>query len=220
MIGINKRNKAKSIFVIIIFIILIVFNTAIYALDKLITPTVIAVADAEMRVRTLQIINQIILDEFTREFNYDEIVKIEKDDSGNITMIRADTLKLNNIACNVAIKSQKELNRLGIIGIKIPFGYIFRNNILAYIGPNVTIKMQPIGGIETNYISQFEGAGINQTRHKIYIELKTNIRVIIPFRSNDIEVKNEIPIAETIIVGKIPDTAINLDLKGADFKLK
>ena len=80
--------------------------------------------------------------------------------------------------------------------------------------------MQPIGFIEARYSSEFESAGINQTRHKIYINVKTKIRIIIPLKSSDIEVSNEIPIAETIIVGKIPKTAVQMELNDAGFKLK
>jgi len=195
------------------------FNVFIYSLDKIITPTVIAVADAEMRAKAMEIVNKSILEEYSKSFNYDEIIHIEKDNNNNIVMLKADTLKMNKIATDVALQSQNEIKKLGNVGIKVPMGYIFRNNILATLGPSVTIKMQPIGFVETKYLSEFESAGINQTRHKVYVQLITRIRVIIPSRSNDIEVKNEVPIAETIIVGKIPETFMNLDLKKAGVKL-
>jgi sporulation protein YunB len=134
-------------------------------------------------------------------------------------MLRADTLKMNKIACEVSLKSQKKLRELGKVGINIPMGYIFKNNILAYMGPSITVKMEPIGQIETKYVSEFETGGINQTRHKIYVHVKTNLRVIFPMKSSDVEVDNEMPVSETIIVGKVPNTALQMDLKGAGFKL-
>ena len=219
MSGIIKKNSYKIKFIILIFIVLISFYFFIYTLNRTITPVVMAVADAEMRAKALQTVNSIIIDEFAKQSDYDEIISIEKDQEGNITLMKANTLKLNKVACDVAVKSQKEIQELGTVGIKIPMGYIFRNNILAYFGPDVTVKMQPIGSIETRYLSQFESAGINQTRHKISIELKTSMKIIIPFNNNDIEVKNEIPVAETIIVGKIPDTTLNFDLQDAGFRL-
>jgi len=180
---------------------------------------VMAVADAEMRAKATQIVNRAIINEYSKQFNYDEIIRVDKDSEGNIVMLKADTLKMNKIAIDVALESQKELLKLGDIGIKIPIGYITRNNIFSYYGPRITIKMQPIGLVETKYSSEFESAGINQTRHKIYVKVKTTVRVIIPLKSNDIEVANEIPIAETIIVGKTPNTAIGLDLNGTGFKM-
>ncbi|MBU3126058.1 sporulation protein YunB [Clostridium tagluense] len=216
----NKfNNKIKTRVLLIITIIIINFTMFIYIFDKIIMPTVMAVADAEMRAKATEIVNKAIINEYSKQFNYDEIIRVDKDDQGNIVMLKADTLKMNKIACDVALESQKELLKLGDIGIKVPIGYITRNNILSYYGPCINIKMQPVGLVETKYSSEFESAGINQTRHKIYVKVKTTVRVIIPLKSNDIEVANEIPIAETIIVGKIPNTAIGLDLNGTGFKL-
>ncbi|WP_375372992.1 sporulation protein YunB [Clostridium estertheticum] len=215
----NINNKIKGRILIIIAIVMINFTIFIYIFDKTTMPTVMAVADSEMRAKATEIVNKAIIDEYSNQFNYDEIIKVDKDSVGNIVMLKADTLKMNKIACDVALKSQKELMKLGDVGIRVPIGYITRNNILSYYGPSVNIKMQPIGHVETKYSSEFESAGINQTRHKIYVKVKTTVRVIIPLRSNDIEVTNEVPIAETIIVGKTPNTSVQLDLNGTGFKL-
>ena len=212
-----KRVKFKLI--IIFIFILVLFNSFIYAFDKTITPTVMSVADAEMRAKSIEIVNKAIIDEYSKQFNYDDIIHVEKDKNDNIVLLKADTLKMNKIACDVALTSQKELKSLGNVGIKVPLGYILKNNILSYMGPSIAIKMQPIGYIETKYISDFEQAGINQTRHKIYVQVKTKVRVIIPLKSNDIEINNEVPIAETIIVGKVPDNSLDLDLENSGSKL-
>lgn len=207
---------------IILFIILILFlfNFTLYTFNKVATPILLTIADAEIRAKSIEILNKAIITQYSNQFKYDEVINIEKDNSGNIAMLKADTLKMNKIACDVAIDAQNQLKALGEIGIKIPLGNVFENNLLSDFGPNITIKMKPIGYVETNYSSDFESAGINQTRHKIYVNVKTSVRVILPLNTDDIEIKNEIPIAETILVGKIPNSAINLDLKDAGFKIK
>jgi sporulation protein YunB len=217
--GWHMKTKTKVKLLVIVFIIMAVFNIFLYTFDKIVTPTVMVVADAEMRAKAIEIINTCSIEQYSKDFNYDSIIKVEKDRDGNITMLKADTLQLNKIASQVALESQKRIRELGNVGIKLPIGYILKNNILAYLGPSITIKMQPIGHIETKYSSDFESVGINQTRHKIYVQVRTEVRVILPLRSNNIEVRNEIPISETIIIGKVPDTSINLDLQSAGFKL-
>ena len=144
---------------------------------------------------------------------------MDKDNEGNIVLLKADTLKMNRIACSVAIDSQKKLNEMGKEGIDIPLGYVFKNNFLSYLGPSVKVKMHPIGNIETTYISEFESAGINQTRHKIYVSFKAKVKIILPVKSNEVEIINQVPISETIIVGKIPNTSVQLDLDSAGYKL-
>ncbi len=216
---IDIKTKIKIRILVIMSIIMINLTIFLYIFDKIAMPTVMAVADAEMRAKAIEIVNRAIINEYSNQFNYDQVIRVDKDSEGNIVMLKADTLRMNKIACDVALESQKELIKLGEVGIKIPIGYITRNNILSYYGPSITIKMQPLGQVETKYSSEFESAGINQTRHKIYVKVKTTVRVIIPLKSNDIEITNEIPIAETIIVGKTPNTAVQLDLNGTGFKL-
>ena len=202
----QSSNKRILVFLSIIISVLIIF---IYMLDKIILSTLMVVADGEMRTKAISVIDENILEFYSKEFSYDDIIKIEKDNEGNITMIRADTLKLNSLAAKVSLEAQKELKEMGSVGIKFPIGYISKNNILSYLGPSVKVKMQPIGSVKTNYISEFESAGINQTRHKIYLEVETTIKVIVPTKSDEVQIKNTIPVAETIIVGKVPTT--NLD---------
>lgn len=198
---------------IIIFFLMSLGFTAIYALDAVIMPTVMVTCDAEMKAKASEIINKAIFNEYSNNFNYGEIITVEKDGEGNISMLKTDTLKMNKIATNVALSAQEEIKKVGEIGIRLPLGYLTKNNILAYYGPKVTVRMQPIGHIETKYISKFETAGINQTRHKIYVEAKTKIKVILPMASSDVEIVNQVPIAETIIVGKVPQTSLQMDLK-------
>ncbi|WP_163194472.1 sporulation protein YunB [Clostridium thermarum] len=211
--------KLKTRLIILFVLIVVSFNIFIYIFDKTVMPTVIAVAEGEMRAKAIVTVNNCILKEFNKSFDYDKVIKVEKDNSGNIVMLKADTLKLNEIACNVALQSQWDLKQLGSMGIKIPISYITKNNILSSYGPGISVKMYPIGNIETKYYSTFESAGINQTRHRIFVEVRTQIRVIIPFKRSDIEVVHQIPICETIIVGKVPDNAINLDMNGSGFSL-
>lgn len=202
----TSTNKRILVFLSIIISLLILF---IYMLDKIILSTLMVVADGEMRTRAIEVIDRNILDLYDKEFTYDDIMKIEKDGQGNITMIRADTIKLNSLAAKVSLESQNKLRDMGAVGIKIPIGYISKNVILSNLGPSVKVRMQPIGSVKTNYISEFESAGINQTRHKIYLEVETSIKVIIATKSDEVQIKNTIPVAETIIVGKVPTT--NLD---------
>ena len=97
------------------------------------------------------------------------------------------------------------------MGVKIPIGYLTNSSFFYNMGPSITVKMRQVGNINTSYESVFESAGINQTRHKIYLNVDMKIRVIVPLKSRDVEVSCQIPVSDTIIVGKIPDTAINMN---------
>ena len=125
-------------------------------------------------------------------------------------MVRADTVKLNYLAAQLMLESNKRLEELEEIGIKVPVGYITNQSVIYNLGPKVTVRMEQIGNVESHYESIFESAGINQTRHKIYLNVKMKLKVIIPLNIKEIEVTSQIPISETIIVGQIPNTTIDL----------
>lgn len=210
---IKKRKslkKAKIRFLIIIICTLIIF--IFYSINKNLSPAIIAVADSELRARTLDIINTNIQTIYDEEFKDIDLVSVEKDSNDKIVMVKADTVRLNTLATKISLKGQDELEKMGKVGFKIPLGYVSKVSILSYLGPDIIVRMRPIGRVEVSYESVFESAGINQTRLKIYMNVKSTMQIILPFESRDLEVVNNVPVCETIIVGEIPRTILGSDV--------
>ncbi|ACD23800.1 sporulation protein YunB [Clostridium botulinum] len=206
----TKRKKRKYIPIIVISIALvIIFNSVIVFLDNKVMPSLDRVAEMTVRSRVLNIINSNSIKLFADEFNYNEMIKIEKDNDGNITLIQADTVKLNYLASKLSIQCNEELQNLEDIKIKIPLGWFTDNSIYYNLGPQMAIRVEDVGNINANYESGFESAGINQTRHRIYLNVESKVRVILPFKTNEVEIVTKVPVSDTIIVGKIPETAID-----------
>lgn len=206
----TKRKKRKYIPIIVISIALvIVFNSIVIFLDNKVMPSLDRVAEMTVRTRVLNIINNNSIKLFADEFNYNEMIKIEKDKDGNITLIQADTVKLNYLASKLSIQCNEELQNLEDIKIKIPLGWFTENSIYYNLGPQMAIRVEDVGNINANYESAFESAGINQTRHRIYLNVESKVRVILPFKTNEVEILTKVPVSDTIIVGKIPETAID-----------
>lgn len=207
-----KKKRIKPMFLVIIAI-LIIFNIILYMFDKKVFPYVIQKSETMVKSKAVDTISEVSMNVFTTEFKYDDVIKIDKDSEGNINLIRADTIKLNKLSSEIALECNDELKKIGDIGVDVPIGWITERSVLYNMGPEINIKIQPIGNINIDYDSKFESAGINQTRHKIYLKVKAMVRVVVPLHSQDVEVDCDIPVAETIVVGKIPETA--LDFKAA-----
>ena len=206
----KSLKKVKIRFLIIIICTLIIF--IFYSINKNLSPAIIAVADSELRARTLDIINTNIQTIYDEEFKDTDLVSVEKDSNDKIVMVKADTVRLNTLATKISLKGQDELEKMGKVGFKIPLGYVSKISILSYLGPDIIVKMRPIGRVEVSYESVFESAGINQTRLKIYMNVKSTMQIILPFESRDLEVVNNVPVCETIIVGEIPRTILGSDV--------
>ncbi|NRX34582.1 sporulation protein YunB [Clostridium beijerinckii] len=166
------------------------------------------IATIMAKSQTLDIINKKSVDILSKDFKYDEMVKIEKDNQGNIILIQADTGKLNYIAAELSTECNKELSDMKNTAIKVPLGWMSDKSAFYNVGPKISVEIEPIGNISTSYESKFESAGINQTRHKIYLNVTAKIRLRLPLRNQDAEVSTQVPVSDTIIVGKTPNTTL------------
>lgn len=202
--------KHPKIIMVIIAIFLLI-NSILYFLDKNILPTVLSIGEEKVRREATTIINETALDIYSKDFNYNDMILTEKDNEGNITLLRADTVKLNYLSAKLVLASNDKIDKLSEVGLKVPLGYMTKNLVFYNLGPKINVDITQIGNITSSYESVFESAGINQTRHKIYLNVDMKMKLIVPLNSRDVEISSQIPIAETIIVGKIPNTAIELN---------
>lgn len=117
---------------------------------------------------------------------------------------------MNKLASEVALTVQETIKSIRTPTIRVPLGNIFGSQLLAQYGPKIDIDVTPIGRVNVDFFTEFQESGINQTRHKIYLVVKAQVKTIIPFSSSNMVVESTVPIAETIIVGRVPDNYINV----------
>lgn len=145
------------------------------------------------------------------EHSYDELFTIEKDDNGNITMIKSNIVSINEITSDVAVKIQNELNNKGKEDVKIALGSFSGISLLSNRGPNVKIRISTIGNIDTDLRSEFTSQGINQTLHRIYLHVSCKVNILNPFKNIEEDITNQVLLAENVIVGRIPSTYYNIE---------
>lgn len=83
--------------------------------------------------------------------------------------------------------------------------------MLAGRGPGVKIRISSIGNVETDLKSEFTTQGINQTLHRVYLEVKCRVNILTPFQDIEKEITNQVLLIENVIVGRIPETYYNLE---------
>ena len=212
----TKRSKIRfqikhPKIIMVIIAIFLLFNSILQFFDKNILPAVLSIGEEKLRREATAIINETALDIYSKDFDYKDMIITEKDNEGNITMLRADTVKLNYLSAKLVLASNNKIGELEEVGLKVPLGYMTKSLVFYNLGPKINVDMTQIGNITSSYESVFESAGINQTRHKIYLNVNMKMKLIVPLKSREVEIASQIPIAETIIVGKVPNTAIDLN---------
>ncbi len=129
-------------------------------------------------------------------------------------MMQSNTIMMNKIASDVALQIQDELKQVKTTTSYIPIGTALKSPILAKYGPKLKVSIEPIGTVSVDFKTDFESSGINQTRHRIYLQAKTQVKVVIPLTTSTKEIKAQIPISETIIVGDVPSSYVNIPKEG------
>lgn len=204
----KKFLKFKIIMVLALFCIMTTL-TFLY-IDREIMPTVQAIGELKAQELTTRAVNQGVSIVMDKNIEYKDLIYIKEDSEGNITMMQANTMIMNRVASDVALTIQEQLNLIKAASERIPLGNALRSQLLAQYGPKIKLTVTPVGMVDVNFGTEFQQSGINQTRHRIFLIINTRVRVIVPFSSNTIEVVSYVPIAETVIVGKVPQSYIQV----------
>lgn len=202
----NSKNTRKIKIVVIAFIAIFIAGVIIKAIEPVINKQSIVVAKS--------IATKISNEQATvvmANYKYQDLCSIEKDENGNIKMIKSNIIPVNEIISDVAVRIQNELNKTQDGEVFIRLGTLTGSKFLSGRGPKVNFKIVTIGNVETDLKSEFSSAGINQTLHRIFLEVKCKVIILTPFNSIEEEITNQVLLAEAVIVGNIPNTYYNLD---------
>ena len=209
-IDMNSRDLKKIIVVVSILAVISVLIGSFIYIDNSLTPTIKVLAETKAEELANRSINKSVAEIIKDEVNYSDLMNTKVDNEGKITMIESNTVMMNKVASDVALRIQEELKQVKTTTSNIPIGTALGSPILAKYGPQLKVSIEPIGTVYVNFKTDFEDAGINQTRHRIYLEVNTKVKVVIPLTTDTKEVKAEIPICETVIVGDVPNSYINI----------
>ena len=201
----RKKQKMVKIFIIMV----IAFSTV-----KIVLDAILPIFDSLCKDRAKSIATIVSNEQATvvmKEHEYDELFTLEKDNDGNIIMIKSNVGPINEIISDVAIKIQKEIDKKGRDDIEIALGSFSGFKLLAGKGPGIPIKISTIGNVETDLRSEFTAQGINQTLHRVYLQVACEVSILTPYSNITEKISNQVLIAENVIVGKIPNTYYNLN---------
>lgn len=201
----KKRKLQLSIFIVCVIIPVVLFQI----MTKAIEPTLIAICEYEAKNIAIRVSNNAI-QKIMNGIEYSDLIKLEKDDAGKILALKANVIEMSKMSTQISMEMQDIYNKMESDYIKIPLGNFSGNALLSGLGPNVTVKIIPYGTVTTDFKSEFISTGINQVRHRIYLEITTQVSIIAPLLTRHIPVVNTINVAETVLVGDVPSTFYNL----------
>lgn len=140
------------------------------------------------------------------QHQYDELVDLEKDELGNITMVKVNGYVLNELTREMVELCEDRLMNQGEVSISVPIGSVMNSQIFSTTGPVIQMYASPYAQVNVDIDSEFTSAGINQTKHRITATIQVFLRYTLPGQSVVVQYENTLPIYETVIVGNVPNT--------------
>ena len=166
-----------------------------------------ALSDAEDRIT--EVVNRVVLEKMDENaLDYDYFVTLERNNAGDVTAISTDMARVNKLSGEL-MRAVVDASNAGDLDLRIPIGSLLGSGLLLGRGPCVPVKITMLTSSRAEFVNELISAGINQTKHQLMLKMSVDICVLLPWEMLNTEVENRLLIAETIIVGDVPETYLN-----------
>ena len=142
---------------------------------------------------------------YSGDVDYDRLISFEKDNEGHITAVKSNMAEFNRLQSAIIADILEKLSEVTTRELSIPIGTLTGTPLLAGRGPLISVRMQSVGSSSAHFENAFTSAGINQTKHQIYLVVDVYVSILLPGFSTMTKVSNTYAVAETVIVGLVPD---------------
>ena len=184
----------------VVFILLLLFRIRYH-------DTIRSLAQTKVINSTSDLINDAIDVQIeTGNIQYDRIVYFEKDLDGRITALKTNMSEVNRLKTDILNIINDEILELDTSDIGIPVGSLILPEFLSGRGFPIPVQVLSIRNSDAAFASNFSQAGINQTLHQLTMQVSVDVAILVLGRSESFTVTSQVVVAETIIVGQVPDT--------------
>lgn len=170
-------------------------------------PLLASLATTKVSNTVTRIVSEAVFEAIeTGEIQYDGLVSFEKDNDGKITAVRSNMAAFNHLQAEILDTVLTRIDQVSTRELSIPIGTLTGSSLLAGRGPRITVRMESVGSSEANFSNEFVSAGINQTKHQIILTVDVYVSILLPGFTTATKVSNSFIVAETVIVGAVPDS--------------
>ena len=194
------KSRHKKLFLLL----LVLLGVSLFLHFKF-RPVIKAISVSKAKVISTEAVNEAILQELSENKEaYNQIVKLEKLENGELTAILSDMQKVNKLKSRVGMIIQNKFLSLKDRKISVALGTLSGIEMFNGLGPGVPMKISVSGNVSTDFKTSFSGAGINQTIYQIYLYIRTRICVMVPGCSCCEDFESSFLVSEIVVLGNVP----------------
>ncbi len=201
----GERNRRRIIGYAAVALVLWLVFYAVAFVDNRLKPAVIDIASLAAHQMATEIIYRTMYQEILPEIDYQELVIYRQDESSQLIYLKVDSAKLGLLVTASAAAIKEHLIEMEQRVVEVPLGQATGIYLLANYGPVLKIPIKPMGIVDIKVEDSFQQAGINQVKHTIYMDIQTDVQIVLPFMSHKEKAGLRLPVADSVIVGKVPE---------------
>jgi sporulation protein YunB len=203
--------RSQRIVVFLIIVMLLLFSALSIILIQL-RPMITKLGTAKATNAVLGAINGVVDDEINRgTIDYSRMITLEKDEAGNISALETNMALVNTLQTRLAKEVLAKVQSEMVNDMRIPIGNAVGGILFSGRGPSFVVKIVSVQNVRTKFSNDFSDAGVNQTRHKIMLDISVDIDIFVPgTKTTPTTVTTEVEVCETVIVGKVPNVYANI----------
>lgn len=180
----------------------------IHGFDAGLRPQLVALAETNARNQITRIADRAVADALSAQgTSYDDMVTVQ--DQSTITTLTTDTARLNALRTAVMEDVVTQVEALDSKSLGVPLGTLTGLDLLSAVGPNLPVRVLSVASAHADYRNDFTSAGINQTLHRVMLDVTISAKLLLPGGVVETEVTTPICVAETVVVGQVPESYLN-----------
>lgn len=184
--------------------------TAFLCMKAVIEPNIEDVSRMRAEVLVSRTVNRALTEQFQQEEIPEELFIISRDENGKTALVQANSIEINILMTRLVANLQEAFRNMEKEPLDVPVGAFLGSKLLSQTGPAVELYITPVSVLSTDFRTEFESQGINQTKYKIYIVLECRVKVLAPFSSRSFNTSTDVLIAETVILGEVPGSYVQV----------
>lgn len=206
----QRRAGVRSLVLFLLAAALLLF--LLLRTDRAVRPNLEAVCASETKRYATQVLADSVGEVLSRHpYQYSDFATLLYDDSGNVTAVETMTEQVNRLQSAMLQSVQEHLTRCRDAELTVSLGTATGVWLFARKGPEISVRLMPIGTASVKLVSELASAGINQTCHTIRAEVTAEMQAAIPFSRTTAEVTYTCLLSETVIVGTVPESYLEFD---------
>ena len=191
--------------------LLLLLTACLLFLRLTVGPLVQELAKAIVSNKASSIINEAVEAQLrSDDIDYDSIIYLEKDYNGAVTALKTNINEINRLKTEILSVIDTMLLELDVNEVGLPLGSLILPEFFSGTGPTLPVKVLSVSTSDADFHNEFAEAGINQTSHRIYMEVQITMTILTPVGTEAVTASSTVVVAETVIVGTVPGSYVDV----------